>query len=72
MPDASALARELVGRSATDAWSELSVLDTAFGLALYGEHPPGADRPWPLDEAVELTQIFHLPDLLDQRKGPRS
>jgi L-rhamnose mutarotase len=69
--DSVALASQLGHAPASAAWSELAVIDTVRGPALYGEHAPGVVLPWPVSEVVELRQIFYLPDLLAHEEGTR-
>lgn len=67
--DVIAILERAPASDALVGWSEFVVIDTGAGAALYGEHPPGTDRAWPIDGVDELCRIFTLSDLVDQLEG---
>lgn len=67
--DPSRLAARLDRGPAPAGWSDLAVVDTCEGAALYGEHADDAVATWPVAGARELEQIFFLPDLIDAREA---
>lgn len=67
--DVVAILERAPASDALAGWSDFVVIDTGAGAALYGEHPPGPDRAWPIDDVEELCRIFTLSDLIDQLEG---